>query len=281
MKNKTVYLFRVSSFLLFLSFFSLPQMSWAQSNQDEDYPTSDLYLLKDSNNQPLLAQLTKSLDKETATKIYFYPSSEKAKDSLLLANGLVFNLGQEPSIAKFSTKAEAVQMTKADSLAEIKRFEGVLYKNGKTSQPVKSHKGIIQPRFLKLYDYSNKNQIAEGSITAKYRLHQREEFVFKKSNSAIKLIVLENRTKDNYVLKLAFEGDNKFKNNVNAYVQLIGYAGDFSIPLGTFVIDVANPNYLYLPIEKELAEKLIAKQADYSLKFQDPVEYQFSELKLN
>ncbi len=112
-------------------------------------------------------------------------------------------------------------------------------------------------------------------------MHEREEFVFRKSKSSLKLIILENKTKENYVLKLAFEGEDKFNKNPNVYIQLIGYAGDFSIPLGTFVIDATNPNVLYLPIEKELVEKLIAGKANYSLKFQNPIDYQFSEIRLN
>ncbi len=258
-----------------------------------EYPSSDLYLLKDVNNQPLLAQLTKyRANKATGeTKnitIHFYPSSVKANDSTLSVKGFVFNVDQRPDVSKFSVLAGDIQMTKADSLAEIKRFGGVLYKNGRKSKPAKSYSGIIQPRFLKLYsknyenDSTNKEkQIAEGSITAQNKLHQKEEFVFKKSKSTLKLIVLENRTKENYVLKLAFEGEDKFSNNPNAYIQLIGHAGDLSIPLGTFVIDGVNPNCLYLPIEKELVEKLLLGKNNYSLKFENPVEYQFSEIRLN
>jgi hypothetical protein len=51
--------------------------------------------------------------------------------------------------------------------------------------------------------------------------------------------------------------------------------------LDTFVIDAVNPNFLYLPIEKELIEKLLAGKNNYSLKFQNPVEHQFSEIRLN
>lgn len=299
MKSKNKY--SLSALILILvigiSSFTNQKSTAFQANQIlEDsikYPSSDLYLLKDINNQPLLAQLTKyPKDKTEGTqkniKVHLYPSSVKASDSILLAKGLVFNFGQSPDVAKFSVLAEAIPMTKSDSLAEIKRFGGVLYRNGKISKPAKLYKGIIQPRFLKLYsknyedDKTNKEkQIAGGSITAKNKLHEREEFVFKKSKSTLKLIVLESRNKEDYVLKLAFEGENKFNNNPNAYIQLLGYAGDFSIPLGTFVVDAINPNLLYLPIEKELIEKLLAGKANYSLKFQNPVEYQFSEIRLN
>jgi hypothetical protein len=299
MKSKKKY--SLSALILILligtSSFSNQQTTTFQSNQiledSTKYPVSNLYLLKDINNQPLLVQLTKyPKDKTEETqknmKIHLYPSSVKASDSILSAKGLVFNVGQNPEMAKFSVLAEAISMTKADSLAEIKRLGGVLYKNGTKSKPAKSYKGIVQPRFLKLYsknyedDKTNKGkQIAGGSITAKNKLHEREQFVFKKTNSTLTLIVLENRTKESYVLKLAFEGENKFNNNPNAYIQLIGYAGDFSIPLGTFVVDAINPNLLYLPIEKELIEKLLAGKANYSLKVQNPVEHQFSEIRLN
>ncbi|PIY12545.1 MAG: hypothetical protein COZ18_01850 [Flexibacter sp. CG_4_10_14_3_um_filter_32_15] len=298
--NKKKWFLYVFCFILFvfISAFSTDKSDSTSSlNQvledSTEYPISDLYLLKDINNQPLLAQLTKyPKDKikeiQKSIKVHLYPSSVKANDSILSVKGLVFNLGQNPDVSKFSVSAEAIPMTKADSLAEIKRFGGLLYKNGKTSKPAKSYSGIIQPRFLKLYsknyqdDKTNKiKQIAEGSITAKNKLYQREELVFKKSKSTLRLIVLENRTKENYVLKLAFEGEDKFVANPNAYIQLIGYAGEFSIPLGTFVSDAINPNYLYLPIEKELVEKLLAGKANYSLKFQNPVAYQFSEIRLN
>lgn len=294
-------------YLLFTSLFTLLILISSFSNQKyfttflsnqilEDttkYPSSELFLLKDINNQPLLTQITKyPKDKikgsEPRIKVHLYPSSKKANDSILSVEGLVFDLGQSPDIAKFSVAAEAIPMTKADSLAEIKRFEGVLYKNGKESKPARSCKGLIQPRCLKLYskkyenDQTNKEkQIAKGNITSKYKLHEREKLVFKKSKSTLKLIVLEDRIKKNYVLKLDFQGEDKFKNNPNVYIQLVGYAGDFSIPLGTFVSDGVNPNISYLPIEKELVKKLFTGKANYSLKFQNPVEYQFSEVRLN
>ena len=294
-KNKKIYLlFTVSLILLTLaSSFSAQKISSNQFNQISKesivYPSSDLYLLKDINNQFLLAQLTKyPKDKGTqkSIKIYLYPSSIKANDSILSVKGLVFNVGQNPEVSKFSVVAEAIPMTKADSLAEIKRFGGVLYKNGKTSKPAKSYSGMIQPRFLKLYSKNYQKdkttkKIAEGSITSKNKLHQKKEFVFKKSISTLKVIGVQDRQKENYVLKLVFEGEDKFNNNPNAYIQLIGYASEFAIPLGTFVVDAINPNFLYLPIEKELIEKLVAGKNNYSLKFQNPVEYQFSEIKLN
>ncbi|WP_338763630.1 hypothetical protein WAF17_20100 [Bernardetia sp. ABR2-2B] len=296
--KKTVFSYVLVLFLLiFISSFRNQKTISKQSNhllEDSiDYPSSDLYLLKDINNQPLLTQITKyktdkSEGSEPTIQVHLYPSSKKANDSILSVEGLVFDVGQNPDVAKFSVLAEAISMTKADSLAEIKRFEGVLYKNGKKTKPVRSCKGLIQPRCLKLYsknyenDTTNKEkQIAKGNITSKYKLHEREELVFKKSHSTLKLIILEDRGEKNYVLKLDFDGENKFNNNPNVYIQLIGYAGEFSIPLGTFVSDVVNPTILYLPIEKELVEKLITGKANYSLKFQNPVEYQFSEIKLN
>ncbi|WP_375561003.1 hypothetical protein ACE193_00185 [Bernardetia sp. OM2101] len=300
MKSKKRYLLFTSllSLLVFVSSFSNQKYFTAfLSNQiledSTKYPSSELYLLQDINNQPLLTQITKyPKDKikgsEPIIKIHLYPSSKKANDSILSVEGLVFDVGQNPDVAKFSVSAEAIPMTKADSLAEIKRFEGFLYKNGKESKPVRSCKGLIQPRCLKLYsknyenDTTNKEkQIAIGNITSKYKLHEREKLVFKKTKSVLKLIVLEDRRKKNYVLKLDFQGEDKFNNNPNVYVQLIGYAGDFSIPLGTFVSDGVNPNILYLPIEKELIKKLLEGKANYSLKFQNPVEYQFSEIRLN
>jgi hypothetical protein len=302
-KNKKTYLLFALflNLLIFVSSFSNQKSTRFLSNQlledSTEYPSSDLYLLKDVNKQPLLTQVTKyPKDKIKGTqksiKIHIYPSSSKANDSMLEVKALVFNTGQNPDVSKFSVLAKAIPMTKADSLAEIKRFGGDLYKNGRVSKLAKSYKGIIQPRFLKLYSKNYKNdevdnktnekkQIAEGSITAKHKLHEREELVFKKSKSTLKLIVLEDRLKENYVLKLAFEGKDKFNDNPNAYIQLIGYAGDFSIPLGTFVVDAVNPNLLYLPIEKELIEKLLAGKNNYSLKFQNPKEYQFSEIRLN
>lgn len=98
---------------------------------------------------------------------------------------------------------------------------------------------------------------------------------------AIRLIVLENRNKENYVLKLVLEGKSKFKDNTNAYIELMGSTGDFSIPLGVFVSDALHPNYFYLSTEKDLVEKLLTGEANYSLKFQNPVENQFLEVKLN
>lgn len=300
--QKKYLLFTLSIILLIIgSSFSNQKKHSQLSNQllkdTTEYPSSDLYLLKDINNQPLLVQLTKyPKNKNEGTqktiKIHIYPSSEKANDSIVSVKGLVFNMGfsigQNPDASKFSVLAKAIFMTTADSLAEIKRFGGDLYKNEKKPKPAKSYRGIIQPRFLKLYsknyeqDTTNKEkQIAEGSITSKYKLQSREEFVFKKSKSTLKLIILEDRKKENYVLKLAFEGEDKFNNNPNAYIQLIGHSEDFSIPLGTFVVDAVNPNLLYLPIEKELVEKLVAGKNNYSIKFQNPIEYQFSEIRLN
>lgn len=299
MNHTKKYIFSALFIILFVSVssFSTNKSTFLSSNQilgdSTEYPSSDLYLLKDINNQPLLTQITKyskgkTKDNKPIIKVHLYPSSIKANDSTLSVEGLVFDVGQNPDISKYSVSAEAISMTKADSLAEIKRFEGVLNKNGKKTKPARSGKGLIQPRCLKLYsknyenDKTNKpKQIAKGNITAKNKLHQKEELVFKKSKSTLKLIILENRSKKNYVLKLAFEGEDKFNNNPNAYIQLVGYAGDFSIPLGTFVNDAVNPNYLYLPIEKELVKKLLAGKANYSLKFQNPVEYQFSEIRLN
>ncbi len=159
MKNKRMYLCFVSFLFSITSSFSYGKAS-ISSNQmlgdSTEYPSSNLYLLKDINNQPLLAQLTKYKKDKTEgiqknIKIHFYPSSIKASDSVMSVKGLVFNVGQNPNISKFSVLAEAIEMTKSDSLAEIKRFGGILYKNGKTSKPAKSYSGIIQPRFLKLY----------------------------------------------------------------------------------------------------------------------------------
>lgn len=178
-----------------VSYFSMSfsvVMAQKQLDQESEAPTSDLYILKDINNPPLLAQLTKySKDKATETKtnvkICFYPSSMKVTDSVLLTNGLVFNIGQDvPSIARFSTVVEAISMTKADSLAEIKRFVGTLFKNGDTTKAIKSHKGIVQPRYLLLasFEGTQKNKMAEGSIRAKNKLRERKELVFKKSDAA-------------------------------------------------------------------------------------------------
>jgi hypothetical protein len=299
MNHKKKYLGFILSLALLISVSSFvnKKTTTFSSNQllgdSTEYPSSDLYLLKDINNQPLLAQITKyskdkTKDNKPIIKVHLYPSSIKANDSTLSVEGLVFDVGQNPDISKYSVSAEAISMTKADSLAEIKRFEGILNKNGKKTKPARSCKGLIHPRCLKLYsknyenDKTNKSkQIAKGNITAKNKLHQREKFVFKKSKSTLKLIVLENRAKENYVLKLAFEGEDKFSNNPNAYIQLIGHAGDFSIALGTFVVDAVNQNFLYLPIEKELVEKLLLGKNNYSLKFENPVEYQFSEISLN
>lgn len=300
MKNKKIYLVFTLLFILqlFISSFSsqksfTPFLSNQILEDSTKYPLSELYLLKDINNQPLLAQVTKyPNDKikgiESRLKVHLYPSSQKANDSTLSVKGLVFDIGQNPDIPKFSVAAKAIPMTNADSLAEIKRFEGILYKNGKEAKPAKSYKRFIRPRSLKLYsknyeeDTTNEEkQIAEGNITSKYKLHEREKLVFKKTKSTLKLIVLEDRKKENYVLKLDFQGEDKFNNNPNVYVQLIGYSGDFSIPLGTFVADGVNPNISYLPIEKELIQKLLAGKASYSLKFQNPIDYQFSEIRLN
>lgn len=284
-----VLLISISSFTTYKSTSFLSNQTLGDSIK---YPVSDLYLLKDINNQPLLVQLTKFDNKNGETnkniQVHFYPSFTKATTSTLFAQGFVFKLRENAMTSKYGVLADSVEMIKADSLAEIKRFGGILYKNGNTSKQVKSYKGIIQPRFLKLYSadwngfkMNSKTEIAEGSIKAKDKLYQKEEFVFKKSKSTLKLIILEDRKKENYVLKLAFEGEDKFNANPNVYIQLMGYAGELSIPLGTFVSDAFNPNLLYLPIEKELIEKLLAGKANYSLKFQNPVEHQFSEIRLN
>ncbi len=302
MKNKKKYLL-INLFLILLvvvSSFSIDKSNLVykelknKTQKDStEYPTSDLYLIKDINNQPFLIQITKckkneKLEIKKAFEISFYPSALKATHSNLFVEGLIFNILPTPFSIKYGVLADSIPMTKSDSLAEIKRFSGLLYKNGDRSKKVRSYGKFIRPRYLKIYsadwnkfEINSKTKIAEGNITSKNKLRQKEEFVFRKSKSTLKLIILENKTKENYVLKLAFEGEDKFKNNQHAYIQLIGYAGNFSIPLGTFVNDAINPNYLYLPIEKELVEKLLAGKASYSLKFQNPVAYQFSEIRLN
>ncbi|WP_291726775.1 hypothetical protein [Bernardetia sp.] len=271
-----------------ISISNLLAFTYQQFGDSTDYPASELYVLNDTNNQPLLVQITKYSEQQIATNkdnvnICLYPSFTKAKDSTLRVNGLVFNVGQDAGIARFSALAESIPMTKSDSLAEIKRFVGTLFNNGDPSKPIISYKGIVQPRYLLLFSPKNnqKNKMAEGSIRAKNKLRERKELVFKKSDATLRLIVLENRIKDNHVLKLVLEGESEFKNSPTAYIQLVGHAGEFSIPLGTFVSDAIHPNYFYLPVEKELVEKLLKGESDYSITFQSTEKYKFSEVKLN
>ncbi len=292
-KNKKKYLLFVYIFflLIFISSFSnqeliLPSNKLIKGNKE--YSSSDLFLFKDINNQPLLVQIgrdSKNKKGDKNIKICIYSSSSNPQNSIQILKESFFNKkNQNPKRTKFTALLKSISMTKADSLAEIKRFEGELY-NNKKAKPAKSYKGVIQSHVLKICyqnDSTNKiKQIIKGSIASKHKLYQKKEFVFKKSKSTLKVIILEDRKKENYVLKLALEGNDKFRNNSKGCTELIGSAGDFSIPLGTFVVDALNSNFLYLPIEKELAQKILIGKNNYSIKFRNPTEQKFSEIRLN